>query len=184
VDAIGVCSECGQGVCDSCAVRIAGKLYCKNDADRVFSTFSKEQESKPAMVERPMRVMVSAVILVIYGLIGVGLSVIVILAGFVTGAMQSVMPNDIVTVASIGLIVLGGCLLVMGLLGIVSGWWIYQGKVWGAAVGVVLNGVGIMIITILAAMFHALTLGELAGLIWVGNISIAVLLLSSWNKLQ
>ena len=38
VDAVGVCSECGQGVCDVCAVRIGGKLYCKNDADRVFGS--------------------------------------------------------------------------------------------------------------------------------------------------
>jgi hypothetical protein len=37
-DAIGVCSECGQGVCDVCAVRIGGKLYCKEDADRVFGS--------------------------------------------------------------------------------------------------------------------------------------------------
>jgi hypothetical protein len=38
VDAVGVCSECGQGVCDVCAVRIGGKLYCKDDADRVFGS--------------------------------------------------------------------------------------------------------------------------------------------------
>jgi len=36
VDAVGVCSECGKGICDKCAVEIGGKLYCKSDADKVF----------------------------------------------------------------------------------------------------------------------------------------------------
>ncbi|MCP8309513.1 MAG: hypothetical protein H3Z54_12625 [archaeon] len=37
VDAIGVCSVCGQGICGECSVRIGGKLYCKPDADRIFA---------------------------------------------------------------------------------------------------------------------------------------------------
>ena len=32
VGAIGVCSHCGRGVCDACALRMGGKLYCKEDA--------------------------------------------------------------------------------------------------------------------------------------------------------
>ena len=36
IDAIGVCSECGEGICSKCAVKIGGKLYCKSDADKVF----------------------------------------------------------------------------------------------------------------------------------------------------
>ena len=43
MDAVGVCSECGQGVCDVCAVRIGGKLYCKADADRVFGSQGGEE---------------------------------------------------------------------------------------------------------------------------------------------
>ncbi len=38
IDAVGVCSECGKGICEKCAVEIGGKLYCKSDADRVFGT--------------------------------------------------------------------------------------------------------------------------------------------------
>ena len=36
IDAIGVCHECGEGICNKCAVKIGGKLYCKDDADKVF----------------------------------------------------------------------------------------------------------------------------------------------------
>lgn len=51
VDAIGVCSECGQGVCDVCAVRIGGKLYCKEDADRVFGSMKEQEESESGILE-------------------------------------------------------------------------------------------------------------------------------------
>lgn len=36
VDAVGVCHECGEGICKKCAVEIGKKLYCKDDADKVF----------------------------------------------------------------------------------------------------------------------------------------------------
>ncbi|MFZ3077954.1 MAG: hypothetical protein WA139_05835 [Candidatus Aenigmatarchaeota archaeon] len=38
IDAVGVCHECGEGICKKCAVKIGGKLYCKSDADKVFGT--------------------------------------------------------------------------------------------------------------------------------------------------
>ena len=37
-EAVGVCSQCGKGVCSKCAVEIGGKLYCKPDADKVFGS--------------------------------------------------------------------------------------------------------------------------------------------------
>jgi hypothetical protein len=51
VDAIGVCSECGQGVCDVCAVRIGGRLYCKEDADRVFGSRKGHSGSGSGIIE-------------------------------------------------------------------------------------------------------------------------------------
>lgn len=50
-DAVGVCSECGQGVCDVCAVRIGGKLYCKEDADRVFGSMKEKEELGTGILE-------------------------------------------------------------------------------------------------------------------------------------
>ncbi len=37
-EAVGVCSQCGKGVCSKCSVEIGGKLYCKPDADKVFGS--------------------------------------------------------------------------------------------------------------------------------------------------
>ena len=36
VEAVGVCKECGEGICQKCSVEIGKKLYCKDDADKVF----------------------------------------------------------------------------------------------------------------------------------------------------
>jgi hypothetical protein len=44
IDAVGVCHECGEGICKKCAVKIGGKLYCKDDADKVFGA----QKATPA----------------------------------------------------------------------------------------------------------------------------------------
>ncbi|MEM5814437.1 MAG: hypothetical protein QXD77_01330, partial [Candidatus Aenigmatarchaeota archaeon] len=47
VDAIGVCKECGEGICNKCAVKIGGKLYCKDCADKVFG--EKKAQAAPAV---------------------------------------------------------------------------------------------------------------------------------------
>ena len=46
-DAVGVCHECGEGICSKCAVKIAGKLYCKDDADKVFGASKAQAATAP-----------------------------------------------------------------------------------------------------------------------------------------
>ncbi len=36
-DAVGSCVSCGAGVCDTCKVMLAGKLYCQACADMAFA---------------------------------------------------------------------------------------------------------------------------------------------------
>ena len=43
-DAVGACVNCGAGVCDTCRVMLAGKLYCQACADMAFA----EQQARPA----------------------------------------------------------------------------------------------------------------------------------------
>jgi len=47
LDAVGVCKECGEGICTKCAVEIGKKLYCKDDADKVFG--EKKAQAAPAV---------------------------------------------------------------------------------------------------------------------------------------
>ena len=186
-DAVGVCHECGQGVCDACAVRIGGKLYCKTDADNVFGSLQREKEEideiEVAPSQRLLRVSVSSVLFFIYGLIGIGLSFLFILAGFAVGAVGNLAPSILVS-TSIGILVLGGILLLMGIIGVICGWWLWNNRLFGAAGGIPLLVAGILIVTVLAAQFPTLSSGEIAGTVWVGNTLMMILLFFSWRKLK
>jgi hypothetical protein len=41
VDAIGVCTVCGKGLCMECDVELGGKLYCKTCANESFKKLNK-----------------------------------------------------------------------------------------------------------------------------------------------
>ena len=36
VEASGMCTYCGKPFCKDCLVEVKGKMYCKNDLDKVF----------------------------------------------------------------------------------------------------------------------------------------------------
>lgn len=184
-DAVGVCSECGQGVCDVCAVRMGGKLYCKTDADRVFS--QKKAVEAPHL-ERPMRVMISSVLFVLYGLVGIGLGFMFVAGGFATGLVAS-MPmaglfNNGATLASLGLLGVGALLLAMGAFGMISGVWLWRMQIWGAVVGSVLLIIGMIIPLFIVITSPVLITYEFLLLVWGVNFVMLVLLIGSWGKLR
>jgi ABC-type antimicrobial peptide transport system permease subunit len=41
IDAVGVCTSCGKGLCKECEVELGGKLYCKVCANETFKKLSK-----------------------------------------------------------------------------------------------------------------------------------------------
>ena len=43
-DAIGVCSNCHKGVCVSCSLELAKKLYCHQCANEVFNDIASSNE--------------------------------------------------------------------------------------------------------------------------------------------
>lgn len=183
-DAIGVCSECGQGVCDNCAVRMGGKLYCKADADRVFS---KRKYDGGPLLSRPMRVSISTVLFLLYGAVGVGLGVIFVVGGFATGLIASIpvysLFNTGVAFASLGLLGFGSLLLAMGVFSVVSGVWLWRMQIWGAAAGSVLLIMGMVIAAFIVFASPVLVTYELLLLVWGINFTMLVLLIGSWGKL-
>ncbi len=42
IEAAGICTYCGKPFCKDCLVEIKGRLYCKNDLDRVFDEYAAE----------------------------------------------------------------------------------------------------------------------------------------------
>ena len=184
-DAIGVCHECGQGVCDTCAVRIGGKLYCKEDADRVFSPLKREaEEVELTPSERPMRLAVSSFFMVLYGIFGIGLSIVFLLAGFATGFVSSAPGLNALALASVGVLALGGLFLVMGIVGVISGVWLWGGKPYGIYSGIPLLVIGLLIAIILAGSVHALAAWEISAAIIAANGALLILLFACWHRLR
>jgi hypothetical protein len=187
-DAIGVCSECGQGICDICAVRIGGKLYCKADADRVFSP-AATRDVPVVQIERLLRVTISSILFVIYGLVGIGFSFLFIIGGFVLGGIATfagsfVSYNPFAGDASIGFLMLGGIFLFMGIIGIVCGYWLWRMQIWGASIGMVLLTIGMVLALIPLLSVRNLITGEITGTVWLGNIAMMIMLFFSWPRLM
>jgi hypothetical protein len=184
VDAIGVCSECGQGVCDSCAVRIGGKLYCKEDIDRIFGRRKRVIEPEiTERIERPLRVSILSISFFIYGFIGIGLGILFMIAGFTAGAVSSLDPY-FSPLISFGVLAFGAGLFVMGIVGLVSGWWLWKAQMWGAVAGIPLLMLGIFIVSLLALIYPGISTYELALTVWIGNGFLLSGLFFSWGKLS
>lgn len=181
VDAVGVCSECGQGVCDACAVRLAGRLYCKADADRVFSS---RKEIGVVGIEKPMRVQVASVFFFLYGAFGVVSGIILVAAGFASGLIASVPFYGSVALASLGLLGFGGLLLAMGIVGVICGVWLWRVQVWGAAIGIPLLIAGMIVPLFFVTVGPSLVTFEFMATIWVINVLLLVILMFSWGKLR
>jgi len=53
IDAVGVCKECGEGICNKCSVEIGKKLYCKDDADKVFGAQKAQTQTVTVVQAAP-----------------------------------------------------------------------------------------------------------------------------------
>ena len=50
LDAIGVCIDCGKGLCSTCKLELVGKLYCQSCADELVTN-----STKPAPVRNSIK---------------------------------------------------------------------------------------------------------------------------------
>jgi len=166
-------------------VRIGGKLYCKEDADRVFGNPKKESPRIEASVVRPLRLSLLTIFFAIYGAFGIGLGIFFMSAGFISGVAADLPEySPVTTQVSIGLMGLGALLLVMGIAGMVCAWWLWKAQKWGAVVGIPLLLGGWAIITTLAVLYPSVSFSELAFTIWAANGILLAGLLLSWYNLK
>lgn len=129
-----------------------------------------------------MRLSVSSVFMILYGIFGIGLSMFFLLAGFAAGFISGVPGLD--SLASVGLLALGGLFLVMGILGIISGVWLWGGKLYGIYTGIPLLTIGCMFAVALSVSVQTLTIWEISGIILAVNVTLLVLLFVCWQKLS
>lgn len=159
-EAVGVCSTCGRGVCRSCAVKLGGKVLCKEDAERVFKTrkvIVSSMKTLPDKQQRGIGVVLGAVFAYLLGGVAAVVSFLVIfdaiLGGNTSGAdtppFFSIFTPNLSFLGALqqypagSILNVGVALLVFGSAGIAAGFIMWKPSRVGAGFAVVFGVVGI-----------------------------------------
>jgi hypothetical protein len=157
VDAVGVCTSCGRGICRRCAVRLGGKLYCRDDANAVFG-------AKPTIVaireaEGPRRgigSMLGAIFAYGLGLVAGLLGCLLIFAAIVSGdtsgggLFSSLFNPDLSILgpmqhySSSIITTLGVAALIFGFFGIAAGFYTWRPAKAGAVMSIAFGIIGLV----------------------------------------
>ena len=190
LDAVGVCSVCGQGVCGTCAVMIGGKLYCKEDADKVFGSTQTPQDNQ-GMVSASRRstaITVAFIIFYIIGILGIIGGIGIIVLGILIGALSGI--SDLLAGSPIGFLGVisaavtgwGVLFLVVSSLYILAGAWLRRSLKRGG-----LMGIAILITSIVAAIV-ALPVPVIGGPLSAVSVGVDTLILiliaAGWRSLH
>lgn len=156
-DAVGVCTSCGRGVCRRCAVRVGGKIYCKEDAR---TGFSKTTVAVALAVQAPHRgvgVMLGSIFSYLLGGISGLVGCLLIFSAIITGGSGnssffslSLFTGDLAflgslqnypssTVTTIGIVT-----LIFGFFGIAAGYYIWRPSKTGAVMAIAFGVLGLV----------------------------------------
>ena len=174
IDAVGVCSVCSQGICEPCSVKLGGKLFCKNDADKAFekrSSDSIRDTQTPVKVSSTRGLPISIVSILFYVL---GFFII---AMFFFGISVGV-EIDLLT----------GYAIIIGVLDIFAGNWLWKGLKKGGQLGIIILIIDLIVTSVLSyyesiavlSEFDIMTSGFFIGVIVI----MLVLLIIGWGKLK
>lgn len=156
-DAVGVCSSCGRGVCRACAIKLRGKIYCKEDAARLFDV-RKENLREPGEGKEPRRtppVIIGAVLAYLLGGIAALISFVLIYAGIIgggggTGLFTSLLTPNLSWFGSIQgdsageLLTVGFVLLFFGSFGIAAGYFFFRPTMGGGVAALAFGLIGLV----------------------------------------
>ncbi|MDA4121861.1 MAG: hypothetical protein OK456_01620 [Thaumarchaeota archaeon] len=189
VDAVGVCSECGRGVCVSCATSVKGKLYCRNDFGKV--RLRNELRAK-ADAKRPPTLTIASVLFVLYGVGELALAILLMYTGVVPSAAKG--PLDFFgTGSSVGLIdssisiaplIAGGVLFVASAAGMLTGDWLWRRRKFGVALGSFQIVLGLIITGALYSYSHASAASDVAVGVIALNVVLAALTAAGYRSLR
>lgn len=154
-DAVGVCSACGRGVCRLCAVRLGGKLYCADDADRAFTSRRTVVEPRRTVRPRGVGVVVGSLSAYFLGGTAAIFSFLVLFEAMITGSsaspglFASVFTSDLTFLGPIQryppntILDLGIVLLIFGSYGIGAGYYLWRPSRAGAVAAVIFGVMGV-----------------------------------------
>jgi len=163
-DAIGVCSTCGRGLCNACVVKIGGKFYCKDDADRVFGR-KLTTRVVSGEKERGAALMAGSILSYLVGGIAVVLSCFVLFAGILAGDMggKNLFTNlftpyfsflgPLLNYSQSSLIFIGLGVMVFGAIGIAAGFYLWRPVIHGAVFAIVFGIMGLILAFVLNPIY-------------------------------
>lgn len=153
-EAVGVCSVCGRGVCNACLVRLRGRFYCKEDAEKAFLTrletkLDPKQEKSPAVVA-------GSIVAYLLGTSALILSCFVLFAGilagdFAGGFFGGIFTSDLKFLGPIldysqgTIIFIGIGVMVFGSMGIAAGFYLWKHAMGGALIAIVFGVLGLIV---------------------------------------
>jgi hypothetical protein len=166
VDAVGVCSSCGRGVCRVCAVRLGGKLYCKEDADKVFASKRVVVTSSGVQTgpKRGVGVIIGSIFAYLLGGTAAIVSFTVLFAAIVSGdtggnsLFSSLLNPDLSFLGPIqhysssSILTIGIAMLIFGSLGIAAGFYTWKPAKAGAVFAVIFGILGLIVAFELASI--------------------------------
>ncbi len=163
-DAIGVCSACGRGLCTACVVKIGGKFYCKDDADKVFG---RKLTARVVSGEknRGTAVMAGSIFAYLVGGVAVIVSCFVLFAGILAGdfggnnlfgnlfSPDFAFLGPILTYSQSTIVFIGLGVMVFGAIGIAAGFYLWRPAISGALVAIVFGILGLIVAVALNSIF-------------------------------
>jgi hypothetical protein len=155
VDAVGVCSSCGRGVCNVCVVRLGGRLYCKEDADRLFDSSRSSVVAKPPR-SRGVGVVLGSIFAYTLGSISAVISFAILFQAIISGASKGVsffaglFGQDLSFLGALQqypsgeLIGIGAGVLFLGSFGIAAGYYMWKPTKIGAVLSIIFGILGLV----------------------------------------
>ena len=92
-EAVGVCRECGKGICEACAVEVGDKLYCKA-CIREEVVKKGIEERRIAKPERATVITVASVLFYVFGALGIVGSILLMEVGERLSSMLARLPPE------------------------------------------------------------------------------------------
>lgn len=154
-DAVGVCSSCGRGVCRVCALKLRGKIYCKEDAARLFDVQNGAvRGTTKGGPKRGPEVIIGAIFGYILGGIAALVSFVLIYAGIIgagggTALFAPLTPNlsflgDFQGDPGGQLLTLGFLLLAFGSFGVAASYYFFRPTKAGGVAALVFGLIGLV----------------------------------------
>ncbi len=149
VEAVGVCSVCGRGVCRSCQVIMEGHRYCKDHAEKRVEV----EERVIGLHRRGWALSVGSILAITHGLAEIVVGFLLMILGmFNTPNQPSILTSTVgpflnyfeavLQFPPIQTIVVGFVLSILGILNLVAGYYLWRRSRAGAILAVVDGIVG------------------------------------------